>query len=1027
VTKATKKFTENQQQAIGTNGADICVAAGAGSGKTGVLVERFVRLVTDSKAGRLPPWQCARVDQILVITFTEKATKEMKTRIVAALNDLNLVEERRQVETAYISTIHGFCSRLLQENPFEAGVDPQFSVLDEAQSRRLMRQSFETIVARAYASEETEVTELVAAVQSARQANDEGGEPLSVLAGATESVIAKMRGAGKNLKMVEQHYRDGKEMTGARSLESVWAILTPLLSEISAAVDILQTLRDGVLGTARVAVDAILERAEHLHSGSESLEATIAALEATYQTVGRAMPRQATTPESMELIRLLQRVRIQCEEAKSLFGVLASREENATVACHRLWGLALAVWKEYDTAKRRWGKLDTDDLQEEGLRLLLKSPVVRVRYQRRFRHLMIDEFQDTNPLQMRLINLLHVKEQVAESSKAKLSRNLSHSTDKMAVSTPSVITNGNSAEIVTGMGKPLQEPVKEPGAGPAIRQPVIPFNSLFIVGDVQQSIYGFRHADSSLFQELERRFREENAGTHVALAVNFRSRPEILKTVETVFRQIWRDEPTPFVPLTLGASFSAKSGPSLEALLTQDISRREYVSLEAEALAGRVQRMVEERELTITRQDDPRHGQPVAYRDIAILLRGLTDVQKYEEAFARRGVPCFVVGGGRGYYARHEIRDLLNVLTVLDTPLDDVALAAALRSPLVGADTDTLYHLAQQAKQTAQANKQTNGQTNEHGMPQINTAHSGKRSHAHSPLYPAIFTLLERNILPLTEQEKLRDFVGIMEALRAQEDRLPVGHLLERLITHTHYDARLLCRPGGRRRLANVRKLLQMANSDPVMGVRDFIRRLREMEKLSDREGDAPTEEEAADVTRILTIHGAKGLEFPVVILADLARGLLIPERGLFACDPQRFALGTKLGGEPNVVYKAIDRQRQEADKKEAARLLYVAMTRAREHLILCGNIGRNRSFNWADGLFQLLGLLNAPPEPEVQVLAGGIRAQVASLAYYRQIPNTLAGTPTRAAQIQQSALRDRIADAIATGEPLDTMWDNRW
>ena len=114
----SEKFTENQQQAIDTNGSDICVAAGAGSGKTGVLVERFVRLVTESKqAFCLPPEQRARVDQILVITFTEKATKEMKTRIVAALTRLNLVEERRQVETAYISTIHGFCSRLLAGKP----------------------------------------------------------------------------------------------------------------------------------------------------------------------------------------------------------------------------------------------------------------------------------------------------------------------------------------------------------------------------------------------------------------------------------------------------------------------------------------------------------------------------------------------------------------------------------------------------------------------------------------------------------------------------------------------------------------------------------------------------------------------------------------------------------------------------------------------------------------------------------------------------------------------------------------------
>src|SRR5206468_2783524 len=141
---------------------------------------------------------------------------------------------------------------------------------------------------------------------------------------------------------------------------------------------------------------------------------------------------------------------------------------------------------------------------------------------------------------------------------------------------------------------------------------------------------------------------------------------------------------------------------------------------------------------------------------------------------------------------------------------------------------------------------------------------------------------------------------------------------------------------GGRRRLANVRKLLQMANADSVRGVREFIRRLRDLEKLSDREGDAPTEEEASDVVRFLTIHSAKGLECPVVVLADLSRGLLVPEKGLFVCDPHHLALGTRLGGEPNVVYNAIAKRREEADKQEYARLLYVAMTRAREHLILC-------------------------------------------------------------------------------------------
>ena len=137
-----REYTSEQKRAIETLDADVVVAAGAGSGKTGVLVERFIRIITHTLRAELPPEQQAGVENILVITFTEKATKEMKQRIVTELNRHRLVAERRQVETAYISTIHGFCSRLLQENPFEAGVDPEFRVLDEKQARQLLRQAF---------------------------------------------------------------------------------------------------------------------------------------------------------------------------------------------------------------------------------------------------------------------------------------------------------------------------------------------------------------------------------------------------------------------------------------------------------------------------------------------------------------------------------------------------------------------------------------------------------------------------------------------------------------------------------------------------------------------------------------------------------------------------------------------------------------------------------------------------------------------------------------------------------------------
>ncbi len=866
------------------------------------------------------------VDNLLVITFTEKATKEMKARIANALTQLNLVEERRQLETAYISTIHGFCSRLLQENPFEAGVDPQFSVLDEPQAKRLLRAAFDEAIANAYTNRYEEITELVAAMQEAREFGQ--SDALAVLTNAVEVVIHKLRGAGVSLAEAEAHYLRGNDITAAKSLEPVWAFLTPLLKEIRFCGSALVSLKGALLGSFRAAYSTLEENATKLKPKSVSIQETIVSLEAIHKAVNR-LKQNATMSHTQEwdAFQHFQRIKIACEEARSLFGAVAAREEEAQQNCHRLWACVIETWKAYQTAKKRQGKLDNDDLQAEGVALLEKSAAVRNRYRRRFHHLMVDEFQDTNPLQMRLIKCLHVSRATADD--------------------------------------------------------ILP-NHLFVVGDVQQSIYGFRNADPTLFRSIERDFRENHAGTHVSLADNFRSREEILALVRQVFGQVWRNEATPFMPLQRGASFNPKPQPSIELLLSEGQRRGDYQKLEADALAARIQQIVRDKELHITSQSDKRCGEPIVYRDFAILLRALTDISRYEEAFARRGVPYYVVGGGRGYYARHEIRDLLNVLTVIETPLDDMALAATLRSPFVGIETDTLYHLSLLAK------------TN------------------HKSLYTQLQNLLTSGLIEPSESAKIECFISIIEELRAQEDRIPVGHLLERLLARTHYDARLLTRTGGRRRLANVRKLLQMANSDSVVGVRSFIHRLRDLEKLSEREGDAPTEEEASDVVRFYSIHNAKGLEFPVVVLGDLSRMLIFEEKSTFVCDPKHLAIGTRLGGDANLTYKAIVKQRQDADKKEYERLLYVAMTRAREHLILCGDTGRNNRYNWASELFPLLGVLDCPATPEKRLLSGSIEAIIAPLIHYASAP---LGVESTISTSLAAASADTIARELLTGE----------
>jgi ATP-dependent helicase/nuclease subunit A len=350
---------------------------------------------------------------------------------------------------------------------------------------------------------------------------------------------------------------------------------------------------------------------------------------------------------------------------------------------------------------------------------------------------------------------------------------------------------------------------------------------------------------------------------------------------------------------------------------------------------------------------------PVGYGDVAILLRGLTDIRVYEEAFARHSVPAIVTAGGRGYYARYEIQDLLSVLTLLDSPLDDLALLTALRSPFVGADVDTIYRLCMLARD---ANSGT-GNRPERG-----------------PLYPVLQQLLISPELPADEREKVEPFINAVDSLRRDVDRIPIGRLIDRLIAGTNYDMRLVCRPGGRRKLANIRKLVQIALEEPGLSVCEFVGRMRNLQVLSDREGDAPTAEEGAGVVRIMTIHSAKGSEFPIVVLPDLSRGLVSPETGLFTCDPVSVTIGARTCGEPDAAYRAIAKHRQEADKREYLRLLYVAMTRAREHLILCGNVGRNRGFNWADAVFPALGITSVPAAAERLTLNGGIEAMVAPL-----------------------------------------------
>ncbi len=915
-----REWTEAQRRAIETLDADVCVAAGAGSGKTGVLTERFVRIVRGTVDGSLPEAQRAGVEQILVFTFTDKATREMKARIVAELTALGLHEQRRAVETAYLSTMHGFCSRLLKENPFEAGIDPEYEVLDETQARRLLRGCFRSAVEEGFAGDDEDIVELVSAVQEERVYGVAARDTLGALAESVERVMGRVRESGKRRPDLQAMWDAGRERDLARSMAPVEALLAPIVNELRAAADALRPLRGAAAGglelarrevvrlidrislgagvegrRSKVEDEGVEGRTSKVERGTGDVLGLIGALREVRQACSKKA--RAMSPADLETAAALERVRFAVERAKELFAYEGDRERTAEELTRRFWRLLLATWAAYDEAKRERAVLDQTDLQAEAVHLLEVSPAVRRRYQRRFRHLLVDEFQDTNPIQLRLIQLLHE-------------------------------------------GRPDG----------------VPRSCLFVVGDEQQSIYGFRGADERIFAATVRQFRRSPSRAFVPMVRNYRSRGEVVGFVNALFERIGAAGGTEFRALEAGGDYAPVEGPCVEMLVSPPVPRATYPQLEAEALARHIGALVAEGAVRLTDRRSRRLGERLRYGDCAVLFRSLSSITAYEDAFARAGIPFYVVGGGRGYYARREVRDILNVLSALDTPTDDLALAATLRSPMFGVSMDALAALHE----------------------------IGEGRDEERPRGPLCLSLKEYLVQAPPESadaEAVRAFVELTERLRGEADRLTVGAILERIVAATNYDAKLLVRRDGRRRLANVRKLLWMAHAAPDRRVSEFVRALREIEKLAEREGDAPTEEEAADVVRFITIHKSKGLEFPVVYVADLDRSLGHTSDGLFECDASVPAVACRMGEYKSVAYRAIAQARSERELAEAYRVLYVAMTRARERLVLSGCVGRRgRGATWAEAVFGHFGLVKAPSGPQELRVCEGVRVRVAPL-----------------------------------------------
>jgi ATP-dependent exoDNAse (exonuclease V) beta subunit len=754
---------------------------------------------------------------------------------------------RRDLLGAQISTIHAFCARVVRENPLESGIDPRAVVLDEHESRAYLEGVVEEELTVRVRAGDRAARDLVQ--RSGLRTGREGGA-----VGLCLRFLGRLAVIG----------RDGAWLVEATARQ--------------------ETLRPDAVAKMQAAaqrIDAKLSKRLQEGGAKKGWAPLREAWPECQAMLARVGP--ATTAEELTaLADLIAGARLGSEvkadlvrEGGRLGGVLA--EEHGFLAAlpteaglaHLVAGVAEAVAGR----KRADGVLTFDDLIAETRNLLEQHSGVLARYARRFRAVLVDEFQDTDAVQAGVIQ-----------------------------------------RLVSGA----------------------PDIALFVVGDEKQSIYRFRGADVTVFAQVKNAL-----GTELPLGTNFRSQPAVLEFVNALAAHTLQ---VPADALDAGhwTAFDASQRlvPDRAPVSTDPAVR--LVTLVAEHAASGLKvgavRELEGRVLAgvIADLHDERS---VAYGDVAVLFRSLNQVKAYEYALRRRAIPYYVVKG-RGFFQCQEVRDVAALLGAVADPYDAIALAAALRSPFFALDDDTLWRLAR--------------------VPGVDKPDLARRFRPRA----SFADIPER----AADLEAIRDLLARLRRLRS---RATIAELLETALAATDFEAVCLTQFQGMQKVANVRKVIELGRDVERrrrFTLRDFVRLLRDLEAREPREPEAPLVGEQGDVVRLMTIHQAKGLEFPVVVLVDMGRELerdnttlvLDEALGVVAAPADGAGLHPLRQGRLEE-HRARERDRSRA---EHARLLYVACTRARDTLVLLegkGDVrylreGKGDAYVWCHQVWDLLG-----------------------------------------------------------------------
>ena len=894
-------LTPAQRQAVVARG-NVLVMAGAGTGKTHTLVERCLHCLCQEQ----PP---ASLEEILVVTFTEAAAAEMRRRLReqleeklrAAPDEPRWTEQIALFDTAHIGTLHAFCLKLVREHFHELGLDPQLTMLDAGEARLLADETLDEELQEHYAGQ----NEQAEAVQKL----------IRIYGGGRDQTIRQLvlrlhhyaqtrpDADGWLARQIEQFAAPAPDqwrewlLEGIQAWHDEWlpvlenlktsnekaAELAELLSRLgnAPALDVESGLRLESIGA---------QRRPHNHVSPFSRADAAEILEQIISADGN-WPAKRKTVLRKPLENLF-------DEAKFLVSLATVKNGNDPLAEDWDWvrghmSALLRLTQNFSTRfaarKRDDGVLDFHDLEQFALKLLWNlaanqpTPVAG-RWRQKIRFVFVDEYQDINAAQDKIIQAL--------SREGK---------------------NSNR----------------------------------FLVGDVKQSIYRFRLADPKIFRDYAQSWRGNNGQT-ISLAENFRSREGLLNFVNSVFEPLMREEiggvrydakarlqfGAPTQRAELGAAQDAS--PRAELLLRlkkgrndvetgdesgdDDLADLQETEKEARLLARRLKRL-ESGKYEIG-DAEKKSFRPAEWRDMAVLLRAPSGkAEIYAKEFQRAGVPLVVERGG--FFASNEIMDLLSLLQLLDNPLQDVPAIAVLRSPLAGLSLDDLAQIRQTAKGV-------------HFWTALNRWRDVSSTKCQVSGHETVATTFPR----------VDNFLKRFLRWRQLARQASLSQCLECMLAETHYAEWLRSRPRGAQRRANVERFLGLAQKFDRFQRQGLFRFL----KFIEAQREAEVEPEVAAVAdenavRLMSIHQSKGLEFPVVAVADLAKPFNTQDlRGEIIFD-ETFGLCPRIKPPhtgrryPSLPHWLAQQHQCREQWGEELRLLYVALTRARDTLILTATV----------------------------------------------------------------------------------------